>query len=415
MSYAELIKRLFAVNIFNFSKMDLGIPEKLHAIFNHPSTAFKSIHVAGTNGKGSVSIKIAAVLQQAGYKVGLYTSPHLSCFRERIKINGEMIPEEILCDLLERFFSQIDAQHISASFFEITTILAFCYFAQEKVDYAVIETGLGGHLDATNIITPVLSVITSISLEHTEILGSTIESIALEKAGIIKPHIPVVVGPHAPHAIFQEIAASMNSPFYPVHRPTNLYTDENRLVAEQALRVLKIPLNAGIHTAPSCRFEVVNRETLQRKFDKVPPTVILDVGHNPHGLHRLFCELKTKYANKAVRILFGLSKNKDVVSCLQEIINNGVAFHPVEAKSERKESNEALRTKMIEMGVPESRIFCFPHLEESLKSAMNQAEEANEILLICGTFFIMGDVRQLLGYQEQHDTIDMNERWEIRV
>ena len=167
--------------------------EALMARFGNPHTKFRSIHVAGTNGKGSTSHLIAAVLQSAGYKVGLFTSPHLADFRERIRINGQMIPEEDVIRFVETF-QRLTTNDQRPSFFEITTALAFDYFAREKVDIAVIEVGLGGRLDSTNIIAPLLSVITNIGFDHTEFLGNTLAEIAREKAGIIKPDIPCVIG-----------------------------------------------------------------------------------------------------------------------------------------------------------------------------------------------------------------------------
>ena len=160
--------------------------------FGHPHRKFLSIHVAGTNGKGSCSHTLAAILQQDGYKVGLYTSPHLVDFRERIRVNGKMIPEQRVIDFVEQEKHFFEPMH--PSFFELTTALAFLYFAEQKVDIAVIEVGLGGRLDCTNIITPLLSVITNISLDHTQFLGDTLAKIAAEKAGIIKPGVPVIVG-----------------------------------------------------------------------------------------------------------------------------------------------------------------------------------------------------------------------------
>jgi dihydrofolate synthase/folylpolyglutamate synthase len=198
MTYQETINYLFT-RLPMFSRIGAAaIKKDLHNTIalcdalNNPQQQFKSIHIAGTNGKGSVSHMLAAILQTAGYKVGLYTSPHLHDFRERIKINGEMISEESVIDFTKRIQPQIDL--IEPSFFEITVAMAFEYFAKEQVDIAVVETGLGGRLDSTNIITPVLSVITNIGWDHMNLLGDTLEKIAGEKAGIIKQHIPVVVG-----------------------------------------------------------------------------------------------------------------------------------------------------------------------------------------------------------------------------
>ncbi|MBQ3950760.1 MAG: bifunctional folylpolyglutamate synthase/dihydrofolate synthase, partial [Bacteroidales bacterium] len=177
-------------------KADLSNTEAMMQHLGHPERGFRSIHVAGTNGKGSVSHFLASILQEAGYKVGLYTSPHLVDFRERIRINGEMIPKEAVTDFVDANHTFFVEQQLS--FFEMTVGLAFDYFRNEKVDIAVIEVGMGGRLDSTNVITPLLSVITNIGLDHTQFLGDTLEKIAAEKAGIIKLGVPVVIGQTQP-------------------------------------------------------------------------------------------------------------------------------------------------------------------------------------------------------------------------
>ncbi|MCG8698678.1 MAG: bifunctional folylpolyglutamate synthase/dihydrofolate synthase, partial [Bacteroidales bacterium] len=198
MTYQEALKYLYnALPMYQrigaaAYKADLTNSHELDKHFNFPHRQFRSIHIAGTNGKGSVSHMLASVYQEAGYKVGLYTSPHLLDFRERVKINGEMVSEEFVATFVNenmRYF-----EDLKPSFFEITVFMAFCYFAKEKVDIAIIETGLGGRLDSTNVITPMISVITNIGLDHTQFLGNTLENIAKEKAGIIKKSVPVIIG-----------------------------------------------------------------------------------------------------------------------------------------------------------------------------------------------------------------------------
>ncbi len=200
----------------------------------NPETKFRAVHIAGTNGKGSVSHMLAAIFQSAGYKTGLYTSPHLKDFRERIKINGEMIPKEEVVEFTERIQPQIDA--IEPSFFEVTVAMAYNFFAREKVDIAIIETGLGGRLDSTNIITPEVSVITNIGWDHMNLLGDTLEKIAGEKAGIIKPGVPAVIGETLPETlpVFEQMARAKNSPLY---LATNLRTILNREWKNQLLEV----------------------------------------------------------------------------------------------------------------------------------------------------------------------------------
>jgi len=202
MNYQETLNYLFSqLPMFQrigkaAYKADLGNTLQLDEYFNHPHKNFKSIHIAGTNGKGSTSHMLASILQSAGYKVGLYTSPHLKDFRERIRINGEMIPEIEVIDFVAKHKSLFE--QVKPSFFEMTVALAFDYFSREKVDIAVVEVGLGGRLDSTNIITPLLSVITNIGLDHTDLLGDTLPKIATEKAGIIKKGVPVVISQFQP-------------------------------------------------------------------------------------------------------------------------------------------------------------------------------------------------------------------------
>jgi len=218
MSYEETLNYLFnALPAYHrigaaAYKADLTNTEAMMDHLGHPERAFRSIHVAGTNGKGSVSHFLASILQEAGYKVGLYTSPHLVDFRERIRIGGNMIPEQDVVTFVEKNKSFFKPQGLS--FFEMTVGLAFDYFRNEQVDIAVIEVGMGGRLDSTNVITPLLSVITNIGLDHTQFLGDTLEKIAAEKAGIIKPGIPVVVGQTQPETqpVFQRIASERHSP-----------------------------------------------------------------------------------------------------------------------------------------------------------------------------------------------------------
>ncbi|MCR5193547.1 MAG: bifunctional folylpolyglutamate synthase/dihydrofolate synthase [Bacteroidales bacterium] len=218
MNYSETLQYLFqALPAYHrigaaAYKADLGNTLAMMDYLDHPECGFRSIHVAGTNGKGSVSHFLASILQEAGYKVGLYTSPHLVDFRERIRINGEMIPQPVVVDFVARHRAFFERQQLS--FFEMTVGMAFDYFRDQKVDIAVIEVGMGGRLDSTNVITPLLSVITNIGLDHTQFLGDTLEKIASEKAGIIKPGVPVVIGQTQPETepVFRCVAEERKSP-----------------------------------------------------------------------------------------------------------------------------------------------------------------------------------------------------------
>lgn len=383
--------------------MKLGLDNcyRLNTALGYPTNRFLSIHIAGTNGKGSVTKKIAAALQDAGHRVGLYTSPHISCFRERIRINNQMIAEKDVEELLLTLFSLTEAHRIPATFFEITTALAFAYFAQQKVDIAVIETGLGGRLDATNLIIPKLSIITSVSLEHTEILGNTIEEIAKEKGGIIKPNIPVIIGPHVPFALIKNIADTKNSRCISIQGPFATFEHENCAIARQALEMLLIPeksIENGLKTQLPCRFELFSGH-------KYP--IILDVAHNPDGLIRLFEMLRESYPDKTFRVICGLSKNKDLTSCLSIINSNANFVHLVEAPNGRGAAPSQLYERLmdLETAVP-NRIYIHDNIGDSIA----KAKESNDIIVICGTFFIMSAARAALGIIEECDAIDMNER-----
>ena len=223
MNYQETVEYLFtSTPVFEkigakAYKPGLDTMYKMDEHFGHPHNQYKCIHIAGTNGKGSSSHTLAAILQSQGYKVGLFTSPHLVDFRERIRVNGEMVSEEYVIDFVENNRKFFEPLH--PSFFELTTMMAFQYFAEQKVDFAVIEVGLGGRLDSTNIITPILSVITNISFDHTQFLGNTLGEIAGEKAGIIKPQIPVVIGEwnEETQPVFIKKAHEQNSPIHFAH------------------------------------------------------------------------------------------------------------------------------------------------------------------------------------------------------
>ncbi len=407
MSYAEIIHKLFNLNLFGGMKLGLQNAYALQEHLNFPDRSFSSIHVAGTNGKGSVATKIACAFQHAGYRVGLYTSPHLACFRERIRLNGEMIPEETTVTLLTTLFELIAKEQIPATFFEVTTFLAFLYFAQEKADVVVLETGLGGRLDATNVVHPCLSVITSISLDHTDLLGKTREEIAREKAGIIKSQIPVVIGPHVPLEPIQEIAISLQSPIIQAQSNSTFFEEENQEIARTALQRLSGSFSLssdaiyqGLQGKQPCRFEIL---------EGAPP-IILDVAHNPDGFSHLFQAIQQYYPGKAMRLVFGLSKNKDVQGCLRLIAQHGHHFHLVEALNGRGVSLEELEILLQHFIKDSSLIFKHSSIAEGVYLAREEAIQHQEILVICGSFFIMGQARQALGFEETHDLIDLNEQ-----
>lgn len=412
MQYHELINKLYEVNLFGGMKLGLSNCLTLNAAMGFPSDSFQSIHVAGTNGKGSVTKKIACALEHEGYRVGLYISPHISCFRERISVNGFMIPEKAVESILSHLFVLADQMSVKPSFFEFATLMAFQYFAEEKVDFSVIEVGLGGRLDATNIVTPKLSVITSISLEHTEILGSTVEEIAQEKGGIIKPNVPFVLGPKTPQRIFHQIAKEQSSPCIQVDGDFNTYEEENCAIAKTALNYLGISENAvvkGLAAKLPCRFEIYSKKQFPQ-YNRFPETIIFDVAHNPDGLTSLFKAIKQLFPNEHLRILFGLSKTKDIKACLAIIKNNASHFHLVEAPNGRGAKIQDLYNLLVSANVPKENLFCSPTIRENFKFALEKAHAEKQLLIICGTFFIMSEIRNELGINEPRDITDMNER-----
>ena len=407
MAYLDLIQQLLDVNISAGLKLGLQNVQRLQQILQFPDRSFVSIHVAGTNGKGSVCIKVARALEAAGYRVGLYTSPHISSFRERIRINRKLIPEEAVESLLPPLFKVIKEAGIPATFFEIATFLAFLYFAQEKVDFAVLETGLGGKLDATNIVNPCLSIITSISLDHTEFLGDSCEKIAYEKGGIIKEGVPVIIGPRVPLVPIKAIADQKRSACLQITCTHPLYEMENNSIAKTALDYLAslFPLphaaiEQGLEARQPCRLEILAGS----------PLIILDVAHNPDGIFHLFKSIRRRFPGKDLRLLFALSKSKDLSGCLNGMIPHGSHFHIVEASNGRSASKEDLSVQLQKFSVNPSAISLHDSIAASVQFARDEALKQGQILVIFGTFFIMGEVRQALDFNEPFDPFDMNER-----
>lgn len=361
MNYQETVSYLFnSAPVFEHVgasayKPGLQTTKALDEHFNHPHTAYKTIHIAGTNGKGSCSHSIAAILQEAGYKVGLYTSPHLVDFRERIRVNGEMIPERRVIDFVEQEREFFEPLH--PSFFELTTALAFLYFKEQKVDVAVIEVGLGGRLDCTNIITPELSVITNISFDHTQFLGNTLELIAGEKAGIIKPHVPVVIGEDLPETrpCFQRKADECGAPIvfakdHPVvassrprvdggrdYQTTILgnihgdlggdYQEKNMNTVLTATRFLKETFTISDEDITRGLANVCKLTGLRGRWETLceKPHAVCDTGHNVGGWQYLAPQIKRQPC-KTLRIVFGMVDDKDINTVMSLLPKNAVYY-----------------------------------------------------------------------------------------
>jgi dihydrofolate synthase/folylpolyglutamate synthase len=365
-----------------------------------PHKSFKCIHVAGTNGKGSTSHMLASVLQQAGYKVGLYTSPHLLDFRERIKVNGSMIPEQNVVDFVSIHKSYFKAKHLS--FFEMTVGMAFSYFKQERVDYAVIEVGLGGRLDATNIITPILSLITNIGLDHTQFLGTTRSKIAREKAGIIKNGVPVVVGEKDAETedIFNEIAIEKKSPLLFAETISSKYLTDLKGSYQQlnvqtllgALDFLHLKnltpgiiqkglLNVVLNTQLSGRWQVLNTS----------PKIIADVGHNKEGLLFLSKQLQEE-SFKKLHIIMGFVKGREI-SPLVSLFPENASYYLSCPNLERGLPVKELKNNLIS---EKRSIQFFESLSVAYKATI-KAASGKDLIFICGSTFVVAEILSYLN------------------
>jgi len=379
-------------------KADLTNIEKLTAHLNHPEKELKTLHIAGTNGKGSTSSMLASILQEAGYKVGLYTSPHLKDFRERIKINGEEITEAFVVDFIaanKPFFEQE-----SLSFFEMTVGMAFQYFKEEQVDVAVIEVGMGGRLDATNIITPLVSVITNIGKDHVAFLGDTLEAIAGEKAGIIKTGVPVVIGEYVAETkpVFIAKAKEKGSPIYFASETyaSNTWTSDLKGIYQQknirtVRQVIELLRKEWVITEEKERLglqHVVKNTKLQGRWQILQenPKVIADTAHNEQGISIVMEQLKTeKY--KRLYVVFGVVNDKDLQGVLP--------FLPQEAKYFfakptifRGLDAKVLAEKAKEFGLEGEVCDSIP---EAYAKAKGEAR-AEDLIYIGGSTFVVAEI-----------------------
>ena len=361
---------------------------------DNPQKGFKSIHLAGTNGKGSVSHIMASAYQAGGYKVGVFTSPHIFDFRERIKINGELISEEEVIDFIIN--NKEVATAIEATFFEITTALAFQFFAKKNVDLAIIETGLGGRLDSTNVIVPELSVITNIGLDHQDFLGDTLSLIAREKAGIIKDSVPVVVGrwQSETDVVFNEVA-TLNGASLSYAQPVEYVTDllgsfqkENLSTAVAAINHLQnvFPLHENSMIEG---FQQVSRTTkFSGRFQQISssPLTILDAAHNLAGVTNLLEEIKA-LSFERLHIVYGSSNDKDVEKVF--------GLFPKDATYQLTTFESKRSLKVNELGNLATKEKLSFELNSSSSDALSEAKQdanENDLILIFGSFYIMADI-----------------------
>ncbi len=381
-------------------KKDLYNIISLSESLGNPHRTFKTIHVAGTNGKGSTSHMLASILQEAGYKVGLYTSPHLIDFRERIKINGVEIPENEVITFINSNKNYLEQHNLS--FFEMTVGMAFNYFSKEKVDIAIIEVGLGGRLDSTNIINPVLSVITNIGLDHTNILGDTLEEIAIEKAGIIKPKTPVVVGEYQKetYPVFQKVAEKHSAEIILASKITlQLKTDlkgdyqqNNTRTAYVAARVLLLKgfkissenIERGLNS-------VIKNTGLQGRWQQLheKPKVVCDTAHNKEGLTYVTAQLR-KETYTQLHIVLGFVSDKKLDDVLP-IFPKDAIYYFCKPNIPRGLDEKILLQEASQFHL-NGKIYS--SVKEAYKVAINNANE-DDLIFIGGSTFVVADVLTL--------------------
>ncbi len=400
-------------------KADLKNTEALMEMVNHPHRRFKSIHIAGTNGKGSVSHMLASIFQEAGYKTGLYTSPHLSDFRERIRINGTKISKDYIVDFFHQYYSNF--LEIQPSFFEMTVALAFDYFAHEKIDIAIIETGMGGRLDSTNVISPILSIITNIGYDHTQFLGDTISKIAVEKAGIIKSQTAVLINEFTEESkpIFIKKAEHENAPLFfaenickisdhssnPFKKEITIETKEETfdisspLAGDYQIKNINGVIAATTIINKHCGF-LIKTEHIQKGIENViintefrgrwqciqqNPFIICDTGHNEHGLSLTIPKL-LKIKHKQLHMVIGVVNDKEVDSILKLFPKDAI-YYFCKASIPRALDEKILKEKAEKHNL---QGFAYHTLEDAMVKAQKQAH-AEDIIFIGGSTFVVAD------------------------
>jgi len=364
-------------------------------LLDNPQTGFKAIHVAGTNGKGSVCNMLASILTESGYTVGLFTSPHLLDFRERIRINGEVIPENYVIDFVKK--NNAIFNKIKPSFFEWSTALAFDYFESNKVDIAIIETGLGGRLDSTNIISPLVSVITSIGIDHTQYLGNTLEAIASEKGGIIKPYIPVVLGEGIEVlSVFEKIASKNNSPLHIASQNNNQplsslkgdFQKNNVATALTVIDLIQQPFSKITSKSISKGLLSIQTNTgLRGRWETLQnaPKVIADIGHNVHAIKQTVKELELETYNN-LHIILGMVADKEVDKVINLLPKNATYYLCT------PNIPRALSTSELENSSAEKQTkISFSSCSEAYKAAMKSAN-SNDLILVGGSTFVVSEI-----------------------
>lgn len=411
--YQESVEYLYGLNN---SRADFSLTniKWLCGIFEHPEKDLHFIHVAGTNGKGSVCAMLESVYRHAGYKTGMYTSPHLIYFGERIQVNNTPISKDRIVNLTQKIKKILDncPKEKYPTFFEAATLLALLCFKEEKADIILWETGLGGRLDATNIVDPLASIITNISLEHQQYLGDTIEKIAREKAGIIKTNIPVITGTQdESFNVIADVAKAHNSPIYqelenqsidiPDHFPE--YQKQNILLVLKAVEVLQthlpVPqdeiLESIFNTQWPGRFQLIKKGN---------STFLLDGAHNPAGFNVLINSIKKKYPLLHPAIIIGMLKDKDWEKSCSIIGGLGEKYITTSVNNYRTLAPELLRLELSKYH--HDRV----QSAVSLKDALNEAKESS-FILICGSLYLIGEALKLLSDQKYNPIESKLNEW----
>jgi len=402
MNYKETVDWLFnqlpvyQTDGFLKYKLDLSSIKSVCNSLQNPQNNFNSVHVAGTNGKGSTSHMLASVFIESGYKVGLYTSPHLNDFRERIRINGKMIPETNVVSFVNK--NQVYFQENEISFFELTVAMAFDYFSKSKIDIAIIETGLGGRLDATNIIDPILSVITNIGLDHQEFLGDNIRKIAKEKAGIIKKNTPVVISEYNSlvHDIFIDIAKKQRSKIFIAEDDINSdfssdlkgsFQKKNMKAVLKSISLIK-GYNFKINNVKKGLLNVVKNTGLRGRweiFNKKPKT-ILDIGHNFEAF-KLNIEELNKVSYNKLRVVLGFVKGKDFKKILN-LFPKESYFYFCQPKIKRALNVEEIFNYSNKIGLNGKK---FSDVKSAYLCCLNESED-EDLILVCGSNFVISEI-----------------------
>ena len=401
MTYQETLDYLFGrLPIYQRTgaaayKADIGNIVAASKYLGNPHTQFKSVHIAGTNGKGSTAHMLSSILQESGYKVGLYTSPHLKDFSERIRINGKMIAEEEVVDFVKE--SKAIFEEMELSFFEFTVAMAFDYFANQQVDIAIIETGLGGRLDSTNILNPELTIITNIGLDHTNLLGNTLEKIAVEKGGIIKENTPIIIGrkQKETNTIFQNIAKEKNAHLMYSESKQNYATDlkgeyqkENintTITAIEQLQEQGWAINSSNIEQGLLKI-VANTQLLGRwqTLSKIPH-IICDTGHNEDGIKQISKQLKnTKY--EQLHFVFGTVNDKNLDSILSHLPKNA-SYYFCQANIPRAMDAKELQQKSAKY---ELKGNVFTIVKQALSKAKENAN-ASDLIFVGGSTFVVAE------------------------